>query len=526
MNYGSATLSSDKAFHMKKERPVIHEWPSNLIQIVFALAFIWIGIQAFSKTLVEKNTLYTGVVFLFYAVLLFIIKYFIKGNFISAATIKRFIPLSFVAYLLVLIILSHQLALSFDKGTWDFHVLARDAYLYASGNTAHNLLYYARYPNNLALLTILIPLFKLALCFNPSLTGMMCSYIVILFNCFCIFTTLVLLHILVKKTYKSSSIDLFVVVLFELFTPFWLYAPIYYTDTVVMPLVVLLLFGYRLLAETSFPKAILYAVLLGILAAIGFLLKATVIFIFLGLIFCLLRNWKRTYRYIVVTSITFVAATSFISPILQSSFGISSNMVEANKFPYTHWVMMSLNPKGEGGFIQADVDLIESSGSITQKQAKTIQLIRQRIGQRGLLGTLYHCTVTKVQRTWGSGTLASSDYIGRHPEHINMFLHNYFPNYGKCYRLHYSFSQAYWLVILLGTALYGIGSIRTVELDYLYIAKIALLLLFMFLMAWECNARYLVHFAPLLILISAHGLVLFMEGKVPTPHTAIQSEKY
>lgn len=157
------------------------------LHIIFALVFTWILFQAVVKTVIYPNTFLTCGFLLLYLIVVVIARYCYQKAFVSEVWLGRLTVFSFFIYLTFLLIVSHYLALSFDKGTWDFHVIARDAYNYALNMKPVNVNYYARYPNNLALLTLLVQLFSLILFIHPHLSGMTCSYIVIIFNCLCIF---------------------------------------------------------------------------------------------------------------------------------------------------------------------------------------------------------------------------------------------------------------------------------------------------------------------------------------------------
>ena len=73
------------------------------------------------------------------------------------------------------------------------------------------------------------------------------------------------------------------------------------------------------------------------------------------------------------------------------------------------------------------------------------------------------------------------------------------------------YSWPYYAMIILGLVLSGFSAFwkKTEESSVFSIGRLTLLGIFLFLSLWECNSRYLVCFLPVMILVSADGL---MEG--------------
>lgn len=491
----------------------------KLAPFLFVLSFSWVFLQTFFGPVFSNP--FAAVVFLLLLALVVLCRRKIRGPFRRflrwIALPKHLAPLSFV-YCVLLIVVAQFLSTSIVDGTWDFPNLGRDAYTLASGESLSDkrTMYYARYPNNQLLLLLLSALFKIASFVHPHIGLNTCHHIAIGVNTLLLIFSIFLMYLIAEKI-RGPEAGAMAVLLSMLFVPFWAFSSIYYSDIVPIPLMlgeVLLFLG---LTPQSKIGNILRMLAIGILAGIAFQLKATTIFVAVALVFAWLLNrglGKGANRICLSVGAFIVALLVYalIGHFAQLALEIDDELKDEYQFPYTHWVMMSLGETG--GYNEEDVYLTHSAGNKEEKQAVNIEEIKQRLSERGVVGSLGHIFVTKVQRTWADGCFGSEDWVSRYPDYPSSVPYSLFAQDGALYPLVSLFAQVMWLALLLLLVVGGKGeaSVRmgssnlqkaslVNEQNVLFVAKAALLLFFFFELLWESSSRYVLHMSPWIILI-------------------------
>lgn len=495
----------------------------SFMQLCYAITFLWATAQAVTRTTVQDGLSLTLILLALLALSVILLKQFwprIKR--VHERTIKRALLFGGLVYLAFLLFISWYLATNITTGTWDFPIISRDAYDIATAAlSSSQLSYYMRYPNNDLLLFLLSSFYRFIQLVHPGAGLVESHYIAICLNVISIAASIFLVYIVVKDSFGFHAGAL-AVVMTEFFSPIWLYSSIYYSD--IFPITIILLIIYLALhAQRTARKTCMWAsyIMMGLLAAVGFKLKATVLFVMLSLMVCMFnkhnKGLNKAAPILVCLAIALITSHS-LGSYLQSSFlGISESASQQNAFPYTHWIMMSLNDTG--GYNPDDYELTLQAGNQSARKEMNIGEIEKRIEEKGAFGTFEHLFVTKVARTWGDGTLSGSDYISRHPTHKDLAVYNFFSIDGSNYRIYYSMSQAYWLMLLAASTIYGIASIGKEEPPLTLACKGSLLLFFLFELIWECNARYVVHMLALIVILSAAALFLWLSNSPTAPAT-------
>ncbi len=494
----------------------------KILSAVFAIVFAWVLLQALASTWSFGAFKFALVVC---AAAAGIAVFARAGKDVVAKVLgrlqspKALVPICLAASVALLVV-AQFLSTSIVDGTWDFPFLGRDAYAIASTGTLPDGrdAYYARYANNQTLLLLASGLFGLVLFLCPQADLLACHHVAIAANTLCIIAMVCLVALALKREYGAKAGTAFTL-LAILFEPFWTYTAIYYSDMIPTVLV-----GAELLlfveARNTDGKA-RFAFLLGlsITAGVAFQLKATTAFVFAGFVFVeavdlARRRCPRKLRKAACEAtclLAFCLVVAQVGAAAQNALGISDEDYDTYKFPYTHWVMMSLNTTG--GYNQDDVNLTREAGDKADKEAANIKVIKKRVKERGVGGTLAHLLVTKVQRTWGDGRLAGADYANRCPDHPESLAFSLFSEGGgrhgpvKCY------AQAFWLFLLSLLVFASVKSRRTPPDPLAFVAMFALVMFFLFELVWECNARYVVHMAPLMLLLASIALAKAGEGQ-------------
>lgn len=265
----------------------------------------------------------------------------------------------------------------------------------------------------------------------------------------------------------------------------------------IIPLIIFLYLKYK---ES---KKIIYLIALSVISVIGFLFKATVIFALFAIIIDIFCNSKFKSFIKKLLIIVFISIICFFSmnKLITHVLNISKEEQDKLQFPHTHHIMMALNTTG--GYNQEDVDYTASFLSYEEKKLANINVIKERIHERGLLGTTKHLLYTKIVRTWTNNTFAVSDYLGRKPikQGVLQFI---FTMGGKYYKIFDIYTNAYWLIILIGIFFEYLRNKQTSD-DIQMIGKYIILMLALFLIVWECNSRYVIQILPLIIMIGISG---------------------
>ena len=484
---------------------------NKVLATIFIATFMWALFQALFKS--WDFGVYGFAAIVFAASLLIAAIVFKRANYLNLinrlSSPKVIVLISALASIAVLIV-SQSLSTSILEGTWDFPHLGRDAYNIAMAGTLPDGrdVYCARYPNNQLLLILVSLLFSLVIKVYPQANILDCHHVAILFNALLIIVSVAIMAFVTKKEYGNKAAT--ALILFAIaFLPFWCYSAIYYSDIIpIFFISVELLVFFNLRKFDDFKRAFLW-VFLGILGGVAFELKATTVFLFAGFIiyeiielFGKERTQKSQHlKEIALSLFAFILILVLISNAVQGALNLSDEAYDEHQFPYTHWVMMGLGESG--GYSQEDVDFTREAGNKEKKQAANIEVIKTRLKEYGVAGAAEHIFITKVQRTWGSGFLAGDNYINRYPDHEKSFAFSFFSEKGKHHGFAKYFAQIFWLFLLSLLVIGGIKIWRKTISPIIFAAMFTLVLFFAFELMWECNGRYVLHMAPLLLMIAA-----------------------
>ena len=415
-----------------------------------------------------------------------------------------FLKLQIVS-LIILFIFSYLLRVNLS---WDYGQIITSAYEYARYGEIQNLAYYARYGNNQLILLFFFCYFKVMLFLMPSATLSMCQAATLPINC-------LIIEAAIQMTYRTAKICMgpkhaFVSGIICLScSPFYLYSSIAYTDTLGLLFLILILYFYLMFITMNHFHKWWFLFLCFSTGVIGYYFKATIGIVIIAVIFdYVLRSHRKSEKpyksiiiFLIILLTTALSVNIIITNTLERYTGISQTQYEENKFPLTHWIMMSLNKSG--GYNQDDVDFTKSFPTVDMRKEANLTMIRERLHERGIIGTLSNILYTKWRRTWTYSTCAADDYIKRHPVKPNI-LHAFFTAEGKYYLIYILYAHSWWIILLMLVVKSTFQHIN--GQDHIFVLHLTVFGLLLFLSFWECNPRYLVLFLPALILIAADGL--------------------
>ena len=264
--------------------------------------------------------------------------------------------------------------------------------------------------------------------------------------------------------------------------------------------------------------------LIAFFSFVGYSIKPTAIFVLFALLFvelCLgvTRRDAERKRLSAVLNPALAALLPFILGLVMA-FGATTaaknlgpELDPERAYSMTHFLMMGANAQTKGVFSEDDVVVSRLYSDKASRQTMNIQEWENRIAEMGPLG-LAKLSLKKTLCNFADGTFAWADE-GR----FWAVLHGD----GGCAASYYgvgSFSsaddgtansklfqgvsQAAWLMVLCGMAL---GFLRKKTERGELTAYLALAALAIFLMIFECRARYLYLYAPFFVMLGVAGWV-------------------
>ncbi len=392
-----------------------------------------------------------------------------------------------------------------NKGAWEW----------VETGTFKNFYYYYYFcPNNLAPMAFWYIFLKAA-----SLVRITDYYAVtVTVLCLMLSGTMALVSLICKKLSGIRS-AVFALILFALSAPFYVMGAAVYTDAMTMLFPVLIFYLYLLSKEKERLKdRIILYVIMGLVCAVGSMLKFTVFIMAIAVLIDMLLN-KKTRKDSWKAGLCFV----LITVLLMSSFNTyiyarhldKDEAYRVNK-PYSFWVMMGFG--GDGRYNQRDADLIADTAP-EERQEKAIEETKKRIADLGLSGT-FKLFTTKSIIDLGDGTYGISDTFNYTPLN-ETWLRDWVVDKSAHFGIYETYSTAVHIsMILIMLFLAWLFVFKRKEFLSGQILPIYLSVfgLWFFLLFWESNKRYFSNFVPLIFICAAVGIQAFIKSKSNTSH--------
>lgn len=358
--------------------------------------------------------------------------------------------------------------------------------------------YFARYPNNHAILIIVSLIYYV----TDKLFGTMPVIAPILINTLGLNLSYILMYFISKRIFSDKVTPLYTAVLGALFCVFYTYTPFYYTDAMSMPFVmgsVLLFLKGVSSGKTGSMTAFL--AISSVLAIIGYKIKGSVIILpiaYLAYIIYIVNRAeiKRRLKEAAVIIITCVLSAGMLSAGINAFQLASEEEKNAYEFPITHWIMMGLHDRG--GYCDKDFWYTENAGNYEEKKQADIEMIKERISDYGIFGMIKHLA-KKIGYTWDDGTYFIRQYLEKGEDN---FLRSFFTES----KIFYLYALAYHVLLLVMILISYIAGIRQSEKSKITLIRIIVLGVFLFFLIWEARSRYLVNFTPMFIILAAFGI--------------------
>ena len=347
-----------------------------------------------------------------------------------------------------------------------------------------NSVYYSVYPNNRFLLIILYGLQKIIPISNQILFSLLSTICISVMSLFTYKTVNKVLNL------NKGLLSLFICVLSPIF---YLYVSYYYTDVLMLPFASILIYLIvKTKDEKNLKSNVLYGLLIGIIAIIGYKIRAVAIFILVAYFVYLIFTKKilivlKKFAPIIIGAILTITCIDTI----ENKFFTNVNVDK--EFPMTHWIMMGVNEKSYGYYSQDDYNLSSSASNVSERTDLNIKEIKNRLSDLGPFGTV-KLLVVKLVSVWGKGDYSYQKYL----ELVNNFNPSYSylledKNIVINYLLQFSKIVVMFMAIISLINIYKSGKKS--------IIAISLFGAVFFYLVWEVCPRYGLSFLPWLILI-------------------------
>ena len=347
-----------------------------------------------------------------------------------------------------------------------------------------NSVYYSVYPNNRFLLIILYGLQKIIPIGNQILFSLLSTICISVMSLFTYKTVNKVLDL------NKGLLSLFICVLSPIF---YLYVSYYYTDVLMLPFASILIYLIvKTKDEKNLKSNVLYGILIGIIAIIGYKIRAVAIFILVAYFVYLIFTKKilivlKKFAPIIIGAILTITCIGTI----ENKFFTNVNVDK--EFPMTHWIMMGVNEKSYGYYSQDDYNLSSSASNVSERTDLNIKEIKNRLSDLGPFGTV-KLLVVKLVSVWGKGDYSYQKYL----ELVNDFNPSYSylledKNIVINYLLQFSKIVVMFMAIISLINIYKSGKKS--------IIAISLFGAVFFYLVWEVCPRYGLSFLPWLILI-------------------------
>ena len=347
-----------------------------------------------------------------------------------------------------------------------------------------NSVYYSVYPNNRFLLIILYGLQEIIPISNQILFSLLSTICISVMSLFTYKTVNKVLNL------NKGLLSLFICVLSPIF---YLYVSYYYTDVLMLPFASILIYLIvKTKDEKNLKSNVLYGLLIGIIAIIGYKIRAVAIFILVAYFVYLIFTKKilivlKKFAPIIIGAILTITCIDTI----ENKFFTNVNVDK--EFPMTHWIMMGVNEKSYGYYSQDDYNLSSSASNVSERTDLNIKEIKNRLSDLGPFGTV-KLLVVKLVSVWGKGDYSYQKYL----ELVNNFNPSYSylledKNIVINYLLQFSKIVVMFMAIISLINIYKSGKKS--------IIAISLFGAVFFYLVWEVCPRYGLSFLPWLILI-------------------------
>ena len=483
----------------------------NIFYLLFGLTFSYIFIQTFIQKISVNYELNKFIYFIL-GILIFTIWFLIYKlihKYYDKLNKKQETILLFSVFIIfVIIFLTIILNLKISP-QWDYRIVYEQAKSYVltkDRTTINNSLLYLQYhDNNIGLFVFWVIIFKFVNFFGVKdfLT------VATLINAMMIGISIMLLYLCTRKLLDKKK-AFFALILSLFFIPLYTYIPIFYTDTISMPFILLIFYIYLNIDKNTKlnKKNILLFLFMFLLTYLGGKIKMTVWVIFIAIMTHLI--FKEKLKKIVIILLAIILLIPFYSylwnkTIIQNkNFNIVVN--DYGSLPWTHYLMMGVQKKNAqitdirciGGYNYQDVEKTLFYKTSKESKKFNIEEYKRRVKEYGTLGYIEYLT-KKAVNAWGEGSFFTN-YVYQFDYTMPNLLKKEIRGINTNKLLY--FEQGVTEAMLFIFGLYGLlMTFKSKKINKTVIIPISIFGIFIVLLFWENRSRYLVNYIPIFIIL-------------------------
>lgn len=370
--------------------------------------------------------------------------------------------------------------------------------------------YYSTYPNNMLITYTLVFLYKIGNLVLPSHPYAAILAFVSFVVCASVFLATICIY-RITNSRKFTVFGMIIGILMIALSP-WIVIP--YTDAIAMIFPVAAIFFYLFIKN----KYVRYA-LITFVCILGYYYKPTIIIIMIALVIIKFFTFvERLFRKKISLK---SCACMLLCIVLAAGCAVGMNkavcsqnkteLVENMQMTMTHYFMMGLNTATEGVYSENDVQYSMSMPDVASRQSANIEVAKSRLKEMGPKGYL-KLLLAKNMATYNDGTFGwggEGNFYFWVPEDdssiTNALRSFYYTNeQGTNYLVFATAEQILWLFLLICICFCVLPFKTKRGADNLI--ALTLLGVSMFLLLFECRARYLFLFTPLFLILAMTGL--------------------
>lgn len=384
---------------------------------------------------------------------------------------------------------------------WDTEAVFRGAItLKEQGNLGGYSEYFHIFPHNLGATSALQFVFTIcsALGFQDY------HWIATVYNVISINLGILFVYLICREL-KSIKVAFLSLWLSSCCIPLYFYTPIFYSDTLSLPFVMMTYYVYlQILKSANIKQQFVRACAFAIVCTLGTLIKFTVIIVAIAVLIDLIMrgNLKKYWPATIVAISLFYTFLSGFNYYRYNHL-LDKNLSEQKQVPYTHWVMMGLS--GNGAYNGSDYEYTYTFSTRDARAQANIERIGQRLKEYGVGGYLEFLH-RKQQLNFGSGIYGVNEMIDDNPLRPNS-LHQVAIEGGKYYETFKHMAHGYHILLFLliiFSAVYDAAAKTRGSINKL-VVRLSITGIFIFLALWEANSRYILNFMPMFIACAALG---------------------
>ncbi len=321
-------------------------------------------------------------------------------------------------------------------------------------------------------------------------------------NIFAFVVTSILYFACLKIVFKNRlSAQLMGSLLLFAHPVYYMFAPVFYTDTLSLPFTVGTLYLFLKYIETlsqgNNKKSFIYLFLAILVYCFGYEIKGSIIILLVAiLIWSIIKLPIKKSAITVAGFLAVFAVFSLLFTKFGLAIGISTEDDQKNlRYPITHYIMMGLSENGN--YSPKDRIATYNAGDYEAKKAYNMQEALRRVKKYGKLGLICH-TERKIMFTWSYG-----EY--KDPKLFEASGIHWADKTFRSYKFLTIVGAIQFNLILFMLMSFIKGFLQN-KIDPLSLIRLSTIGIAMFLMIWEMKPRYLVNFIPFFLIMQLDGM--------------------